>query len=318
MTPYGYPSESYHCLLDEQPYYLVPNRLIQQPANGEATVNPSCWFSWHGPLPPDKASRVEFSETFCPSDWIVWVEDPGTRTLWPYWVGTEYAEYLSRMAPGQPISEALPDHVRWVLTQANILVNPNHLAARRKAWLDDVLNLSQAFQRGYVAVPGLIHPFHVGALRRYYRYHTRSGSLPFGDTQVSRRYHAHNESVTRFFQYQLTHTISDIARTLLKPSYSYTVAYQAGSELERHTDREQCEFSVTLCIDATPEPPEQSPWPIQLDTSDGNLRVWQYIGDALLYRGRFIPHSRDMLPEGCTSTSLLLHYVDESFDGPLW
>jgi hypothetical protein len=59
------------------------------------------------------------------------------------------------------------------------------------------------------------------------------------------------------------------------------------------------------------------PWPIQLDIPDGALRIWQYLGDSLLYRGRFLPHYRDELPEGFTSTSLLLHYVDHGFDGSI-
>jgi hypothetical protein len=104
---------------------------------------------------------------------------------------------------------------------------------------------------------------------------------------------------------------------MVKPSYSYLAAYESGSTLERHTDREQCEFSITMCIDATPEPQAQIPWPIQLDVSDGSLRIWQHIGDSLLYRGRFLPHYRDTLPEGYTSTSLLLHYVDRDFSAQL-
>jgi len=50
---------------------------------------------------------------------------------------------------------------------------------------------------------------------------------------------------------------------------------------------------------------------------DGSLRVLQHIGDGLLYRGQYVPHYRDALPAGHTSTSLLFHYVDYQFDGSL-
>jgi hypothetical protein len=317
MTPFGYPSEYYHCLLDEQPYYLVPPRLYGSDPEGPLIVNPQCWFSWHGPLPPDKAARAVATEYLYPSEWMVWVDDPGTRAVWPYWVGPEYASYLGDLTPGYTLTQELPPHVQWVLTRAHILVEPGFPERRHKEWLDNVWTCAKNFERGYTSIAGLIPLFHLGAMRRYYRYHTRAGSFTLGDAQVSRRHVAHNEGVARFFHCQLTHAVSDVARTMVKPSYSYLAAYESGSTLERHTDREQCEFSITMCIDATPEPQAQVPWPIQLDVSDGSLRIWQHIGDSLLYRGRFLPHYRDTLPEGYTSTSLLLHYVDYAFNAQL-
>jgi hypothetical protein len=232
-------------------------------------------------------------------------------------VGPEYYNYLANLVPGQLVPPGLPPHAQWVLTGANILVDPGQPDRRRKDWMETTWSSAKAFERGYVNVAGLIPPFHLGALRRYYRYHTRAGTFVLGDGQVERRFIAHNEGVARFFHCQLTYAVGDIARTLVKPSYSYLAAYESGSILERHVDREQCEFSVTLCIDATPEPAAQPPWPIQLDIPDGALRIWQYIGDGLLYRGRYLPHYRDMLPEGYTYSALLLHYVDRAFEGEL-
>jgi hypothetical protein len=116
---------------------------------------------------------------------------------------------------------------------------------------------------------------------------------------------------------QLAPAVGDIVSAAIKPSYAYFVAYQSGSGLERHTDRPQCEYSVTLLIDSTPEPSEQSPWPIKLDASQGPVAIWQYLGEALLYQGRRLPHHRDRLPQGHSSASLLLHYVDKRFTGAL-
>jgi hypothetical protein len=138
-----------------------------------------------------------------------------------------------------------------------------------------------------------------------------------GDGQVGRRYASGDETVARYVHKQLARAVGDIAGATIKPSYAYFVSYLSGAALERHTDRAQCEYSLTLLIDSTPEPIEQSPWPIKLVTSCGTVGVWQYLGEALLYRGRRLPHYRDRLPTGCTSTSLLLHYVDKGFAGPL-
>jgi hypothetical protein len=143
------------------------------------------------------------------------------------------------------------------------------------------------------------------------------GSFSLGDSQVARRYAAYNETVARFYHYQFTQVVSDVSARVVRPSYAYFLAYQSDSELLRHTDREQCEYSITICVDASPEPQAQNPWPIELQTMDGMLRVWQHIGDGLLYRGRYLPHARETLPRGYSSSSMLLHYVDEGFAGSL-
>jgi hypothetical protein len=318
MTPYGYPSDQYHCLLDEQPYYLVPHRLLPQEESVEdLIVNPSCWFSWHGPLPADKGWRTAFAEYLCPSQWMVWVDDPASQTIWPYWVGEEYANFLSNLAPGYPVSSEISPKMKCVLMTAGILIRLGWHAWRRRQWQEQIASCAEAFRCGYVNAGGVLPALHVGSLRRYYRYHVRTGDYALGDSQVPSRFIAHNEPVARFFLHQLAPIVSDIARTTVKPSYAYMAAYQSGARLERHTDRPQCEYSVSLCLDATPEPVAQSWWPIQLDNQDGQLKVWQFLGDSLFYRGCAIPHSRETLPEGYTSTSLLFHYVDESFDGEL-
>jgi hypothetical protein len=154
-------------------------------------------------------------------------------------------------------------------------------------------------------------------MRRYYRCRTRKGSYLLGDEQVRRRFAAHNEEIARFIHAQLTHAISDVSGALLRPSYSYFVSYLSGAVLEEHVDREQCDYSITACIDASPEPVDESPWPIKLGTGEDQVAIYQRLGDALLYRGCQVAHSRDRLPAGFTSTSLLLHYVDAAFDGSL-
>ena len=317
MTPYSLPAEKYHCLLDEQPYYLVPSRLLRGGETRGLIVNPLCRFSWRD-SPRDKFVAPNLAhDSFLRPDSVVWVPDPATGAAWPYWVGPEFSGFLARMAPGQPISANLPQHVRWILANADILVTDDHASRKRREWLHYKPFRSSDFRKGFVVVPHLVPPFHLGALRRYYRHMIRSGRVHLGDGQVTHRYAAGNEVVARFVHEQLIQAVCDIAGTKTKPSYAYFVAYQGGAKLERHTDRPQCEYSITLLIDSTPEPVEQSPWPIKLVTSDGIIGVWQYLGESLLYRGRRLPHYRDPLPAGCSSTSLLLHYVDQGFAGEL-
>jgi hypothetical protein len=163
----------------------------------------------------------------------------------------------------------------------------------------------------------LIHPFHIAALRRYYRHAIRRGAIRLGDEQSSRRYVAHNESVARFFHYQIANAVAAMAGEAIKPSYVYLASYLSGAELKKHTDREQCEFSVTLALDFSPEPELATSWPIRLDTGKGSVAVYQALGDGLVYRGTKVPHYRGALPEGHTSTSIFFHYVPADFRGPL-
>ena len=154
-------------------------------------------------------------------------------------------------------------------------------------------------------------------MRRYYRHLIRTGAIRLGDKQSPRRYVAYNEPVARFFHQDVTATLGALAGEPLKPSYVYMASYLGGAELKKHTDREQCDFSVTLCLDYAPEPRVATPWPVQLHKKSGTVKVFQAIGDALLYRGCQLPHSREPLPEGHTSTSIFFHYVREDFTGSL-
>ena len=172
-------------------------------------------------------------------------------------------------------------------------------------------------KKGYALLSGLIHPFHVAALRRYYRYQIRSGAIQLGDGQSPLRYRAHNEPVARFFHHQIAATLSAVAGEPLKPSYVYLASYLAGAELKKHLDREQCEFSITFCLDFSPEPELAAPWPISLDTPAGTVTVYQALGDGLAYRGTRLPHYRSKLGQGHTSTSIFFHYVRQGFSGSL-
>ena len=141
--------------------------------------------------------------------------------------------------------------------------------------------------------------------------------MSLGDGQSPNRYIAYNEPVAAFFHRQLTQAISDAAGALVAPSYSYITAYQGGASLEPHTDREQCEYTFSLCVDATPEPAAQVPWPLCLQTHQGPIAVWQHLGDGLLFRGRHLPHWREQLPPDQTASSVLFHYVPIGFAGTL-
>jgi hypothetical protein len=313
----GFPRSLFHCRLDDQPDHLVPECLLR-PEYWEGLtdrplfLNSDCFFTSGGELP----AAVPIA-SFARQGQMIWIRDPISDALLPFWLGRELVDILSSVQPGGPAPRLSPRALR-TLIMADILVPDDYVPHRRQQWNEIVTVTGARFQaQGYAAVGRLIHPFHIAALRRYYRHQLRTGQLHFGDSQSPLRYVSYNDPVARFFHQQLTGAIAAFAGEPLKPSYVYLASYKEGAILEEHTDREQCDFSVTLCLDYAPEPRRATPWPIHLHKKSGKVTVFQAIGDALLYRGCRVPHSRDTLPEGHTSTSIFFHYVREDFAGSL-
>ncbi|HZC23959.1 MAG TPA: hypothetical protein VE866_11520 [Candidatus Binatia bacterium] len=322
----SFPPNRFYCLLDELPLHLIPRWSCSAGRLHDRTqmldLNPDCTLCSDGQLPAEVAAQKELVSRFALQGTIAWVRDAATGCLLPFWLGPELEEIVETLRSGKSASSALPVAAGDLLQQAGILIATDPTARARKdegkKWEKGIRETAASFQqRGYAPLPGLIHPFHVAALRRYYRYLIRAGALELGDQQSQRRYVAYNEPVARFFHRQIVRWVTAVAGVPVKPSYVYLAAYLGGAELRKHTDRAQCEFSVTLCLDFSPEPELETPWPIRLDTAHGTITVYQALGDGLAYRGTQVPHYRDRLGEGQTSTSIFFHYVPDEFTGSL-
>jgi len=316
------PPGQFHCLLDELPQHLLPRcqleRLSSHIPCEELFLNPQCLVLPAGQVPAELEPHRQMLENFNLQGTVAWVRDPATGALHPFWLGRRLEALVSRLRADEPVPPSLPADVRVLLAGAGILTPADYTERRLADWAEVVSKGAAQFrEKGYVPLRNLIHPFNLAALRRYYRHAIRRGAIRFGDEQSSRRYVAHNESAARFFHQQIANAVSAIAGEAIKPSYVYLASYLSGAELKKHTDREQCEFSVTLCLDFSPEPELATPWPIRLDTGKGTVAVYQALGDGLVYRGTKLPHYRHALAEGQTSTSIFFHYVSADFSGPL-
>jgi hypothetical protein len=304
------------CFLDAQPASLVPRYWLRKrqvkAVDQHLIVSPRCHFS------RDNSIRMPFLDNSSPGEEIAWVLDTATGSVLPFWLGSTFRELLSHAQPGEPEPPGLSPKVRSVLAAARVLVEPQLDERRRREYGRMVKRCAAQFQKsGYAPLQELIHPFHLGALRTYYRQLVRDGDLHLGDAQTPGRYYAHNERIACFFHHQLAAVVGDIVGAPIKPSYVYVASYQPGARLLKHTDRPQCEYSISMCIDFTPEPRNRTRWPLCLETKGGTVKIFQGIGDALLYSGTELPHYRTPLPKDCTSTSIFFHYVHRDFDGPL-
>ena len=324
-----FPPGFFYCLLDELPLHLIPRRvfkslLLQEDWQQPLYLNPECILCAGGQLPEELALKKELFSGFALQGTMAWVRSPATGNLLPYWLGPQLQSVVRSLRPQEPVPSSVPHGARRLLAAAGILISDDISQERkdratpiqqREKMIADAASMFR--EKGYAPLGDLIHPFHIAALRRYYRYLIRTGAIKLGDGQSPRRYVAHNEPVARFFHHDIAATLSAVAGESLKPSYVYMASYLSGAQLKKHTDREQCEFSVTLCLDFSPEPALESPWPIRLDTPTETVTVYQALGDGLAYRGTRLPHYRDALGDGQTSTSIFFHYVAADFSGSL-
>jgi len=100
----------------------------------------------------------------------------------------------------------------------------------------------------------------------------------------------------------------------LLPTYTYARIYRNGDVLEKHIDRESCEYSVTITLDYD----GKRVWPIYFEdkVNQNNTKgemISLDIGDLILYKGQEIVHWRPKF-KGEWQTQVFLHYVDA--EGP--
>jgi hypothetical protein len=315
------PPDRFYCLLDDLALHLIPARSrdrMQTQSDKEVFLNPECMFCHADQLPNGVLAEQEIRNSFALRGTIAWVPDAVTGNRLPFWLGPDLERAVENLKVGKPVQLGLDDETRAVLLATGILLTAGDEKIRDHRREQAIKKVSALFRaKGYAPVCDLIHPFHIAALRRYYRYLVRTGNVRLGDRQSPLRYATHNEPVARFFHQNIAKTLSVVAGEPVKPSYVYFASYLSGAELRKHTDRAQCEFSVTMCLDFSPEPVLETPWPVELETESGSVKVYQSIGDSLAYRGTRLPHSRRVLGEGQTSTSIFFHYVPADFTGSL-
>jgi hypothetical protein len=97
--------------------------------------------------------------------------------------------------------------------------------------------------------------------------------------------------------------VEAVSEEKVLPTYSYARLYGHGQDLRLHQDRDACELSLTLNLDA------DQVWPIWLQTPSGeSVSLRQQPGDAVMYLGCRTPHWREPF-EGQFCSQVFLHYV---------
>lgn len=251
---------------------------------------------------------------------VVYVVDPVRHLELPYWIDGDETSLITRLLDPKARPPRLSKQQRAALAGAGILHDPEQTRAQRgRLARMFAKSRAQIDAPGFAALGELLPPLFLAAMRRYFRTKIAEGHLKFGDAQSPGRYNMHNEPFCVWLHEQITALIARAIPRPIKKSYTYAAAYKAGAELEIHTDRPQCEYTLSLTLDATPDSSREAAWPLCLASAadDAVVQVLLVPGDALLFRGRKLPHFRERLDAGRTSTSLLFHFVNRSFRGRL-
>lgn len=129
---------------------------------------------------------------------------------------------------------------------------------------------------------------------------SKTCDLP-GDNLVAKSNSKYGLAETEELLLNLTERISSVTGKKLIPTYSYCRIYHKGATMEKHVDREACEYSLSLRIAG-------DEWPLIFEL-DKPTPVQLNLGAGVLYKGLEIPHWRDEFL-GDTCTQVFLHWVD--------
>ena len=110
--------------------------------------------------------------------------------------------------------------------------------------------------------------------------------------------------------------ISQITQKKLCPTYSYVRLYTKGDSLKPHSDRESCQYSVTVNFGGDPWPISFGKYNTKKNLNDGYSLINSITlkpGDGIVYMGEELVHWRNKF-EGDHCAQAFLHYIDE--EGP--
>ncbi len=166
--------------------------------------------------------------------------------------------------------------------------------------------MTQFQEKGFEIVKKYAVPYFSAYLRNYFTLRVQNDSSLGGDTQAPNSHCVYGDPAFDMAMAMSTQDISHIVGKNLIPQYTYARIYKKGSVLERHSDRPECQYSVTLSLGGEYE----KPWPIWIkDYAGKSHEVPLDEGDMLVYSGCELEHWREKF-EGNAQFQLFMHYVD--------
>ena len=171
-------------------------------------------------------------------------------------------------------------------------------------------------KHGYLVIPNVLTPEACELIYiqckmieeiKCYEKNVKTSEVLLGDSQVEKSFSYYAPLCCESLCMYLKPVIEKHINKELLPTYTYMRIYYKGADLKKHTDREECEISASLCIHMKSE----KPWDFCLtDKTDKNVSVSLNRGDLVVYN-RYLKHWRDEYT-GVEQTQTFLHYVDKN------
>jgi hypothetical protein len=157
-------------------------------------------------------------------------------------------------------------------------------------------------QNNYLFIPNLISNYESKKLARdFKKYCDETQSC--GDAQVPNSHAEYNFIGFLELLCEKTPEVSKFLEEKVLPTYVYGRVYRNGNILDKHTDRDACEISLTLHLDGDKD------WPIYIKKPNGEeVELILRAGDAMMYLGCEAEHWRNKF-EGEEYVQVFLHYV---------
>jgi hypothetical protein len=281
-------------------------------------VNPDIYMQTDAAIPAPLSDRVSLTSALTPRRPILWIDDRATGIPMPFSITGRIGEIAIGLLEGRLSPGRVPERWRSVFEQATILVPPGYAERRRTEWHRHCEQAAEDLHtKEHAILPCLFNPLQLQALRRYIRAVRREGYFNKDHQQVKERVVRHNEPMARFYHVSLCNLINRFIPEPTKPSFCFAAHYQAGARLERHTDRKQCVWNISLAVDSTPESTCETAWPLFIESRGTPYPVRLGPGDGVLYSGTKNPHWRDAQPNRQVSTLIFYHFVPLEFSGDL-
>ena len=154
----------------------------------------------------------------------------------------------------------------------------------------------------YIIIPNFISNYKANKLKDEFIEFSQQNNLG-GDSQIPTSSSDYNYISFLELLCEKTPEVSEILEETVLPTYTYARVYKNGSVLEKHSDRDSCEISLTLHLGGDQD------WPIFIKSSEGeDQSVVLAPGDAMMYRGTIAEHWRDEYV-GEEYVQVFLHYV---------
>jgi hypothetical protein len=167
-------------------------------------------------------------------------------------------------------------------------------------------------ESGYKIVRGFIDPIEADVIGKQLKWEEKftrikqnyGEKVRFSDGLVNASFFKYGSLILESLMEKYQTKVEEVTGKELAPTYSYYRIYYKGSHMPPHTDREACQYSMSINFSCT------EPASLYIRRKDGSAEeVTMNPGDAVIYKGEEMEHWRDVF-HGEEFIQGFIHYVD--------